>query len=594
MASFTTNTSLPSNQIKMFPDNIVNLNFPSFLPYSSTFALFNELKTKLKHNSHIIQNNNLQSTEINHSLSQEVYKDNISLCSNSMINNSSNCHIDFDDTQTINPNNDHHHHHHNSNNESKDPNDNIEEFSLKLENFGNIFKNSFIPPYYSIQKNNHLTYQHNSLLLKNNQYPLHINNNRQSNHYHSRSMLDNSSIKLETGNINDSIVTKKDNTNTQILYHNNDISNERIINDHENTIKLKMKSSISTTMIEDKITNKELINKSINQLCLSNPKNHKFIEFNKTMNNSHNDDINEQLKRYRTSYTQKQIELLEKTYQLDRYINRPQRAKLSVELDLPENKIKVWFQNRRMKEKRQALMLPTVAGKDPYLRETLLKVTQLYCATRYGNESPNVDITKFQSKVSQNRNVSNELRKRIRTSLNSTTITSVLSNKNNQNNCKSNKPWVKESNTITNQHNVIHKENEVNQSNIYLSKSMLNITNEQVISKKPKNEVVTLDSSYETTNSKYQNHTQFSTDSITDKNCDMNKWTIISHPLNLSTSSVSSDENHSLIEDQFIQTKQNKPNLFSTFPFIHNTSSAMLDDHNESVISSTISQMNSF
>lgn len=235
-----------------------------------------------------------------------------------------------------------------------------------------------------------------------------------------------------------------------------------------------------------------------------------------------------------------------------------------------------------------------IIGKDPYLRETLLKVTQLYCATRYGNESPNVDITKFQSKVSQNRNVSNELRKRIRTSLNSTTITSVLSNKNNQNNCKSNKPWVKESNTITNQHNVIHKQNEVNQSNIYLSKSMLNITNEQVISKKPKNEVVTLDSSYETTNSKYQNHTQFSTDSITDKNCDMNKWTIISHPLNLSTSSVSSDENHSLIEDQFIQTKQNKPNLFSTFPFIHNTSSAMLDDHNESVISSTISQMNSF
>ncbi|VDP68903.1 unnamed protein product [Schistosoma mattheei] len=233
-------------------------------------------------------------------------------------------------------------------------------------------------------------------------------------------------------------------------------------------------------------------------------------------------------------------------------------------------------------------------GKDPYLRETLLKVTQLYCATRYGNESPNIDITKFQSKVSQNRNVSNELRKRIRTSLNPTTITSVLSNKNNHNNCKSNKPSEKESNLITNKHNIIHKQNEVNQSNIYLSKSMLNITNEQVISKKPKNEVVTLDSSYETTNSKYQNHTQFSNDTIIDKNIDMNKWTMISHPLNLSTSSVSSDENHSLIEDQLIPTKQNISNLFSTFPFIHNTSSVMFDDQNESVISSTISQMNSF
>ncbi|CAI2727178.1 unnamed protein product [Schistosoma spindalis] len=358
-----------------------------------------------------------------------------------------------------------------------------------------------------------------------------------------------------------------------------------------------MKPSIST-MIEDKIINKQLSNQSINQLCLLNQKNHKLYKFNNTINNIHN-DINEQLKRYRTSYTQKQIELLEKTYQLDRYINRPQRAKLSVELNLPENKIKVWFQNRRMKEKRQALMLPTVAGKDPYLRETLLRVTQLYCATRYGNESSNIDITKFQSKVSQNKNVSNEIRKRIRTSFNPTSITSELSNKNNHNNCKlqnlPNKPWEKQSNLITNKHNIIHKENEVNQSNIYNNKSMLNITNEQIISKKHETKVITSDSSCETSNLKYQNNIQCSNDNIINKNIDMNKWTMISYPLNLSTSSISSDENHSLFDDQFIQTKQNISNLYSTFPFIHNnTSSMMLDYPNESVISSTISQMNSF
>ncbi|CAI2737988.1 unnamed protein product [Dicrocoelium dendriticum] len=76
-------------------------------------------------------------------------------------------------------------------------------------------------------------------------------------------------------------------------------------------------------------------------------------------------DYDEQVdmgKRYRTSYSPKQIELLEKTYQAERYISRPQRNKLAQELKLPENTIKVWFQNRRMKEKRQALMLPTVAG----------------------------------------------------------------------------------------------------------------------------------------------------------------------------------------------------------------------------------------
>ncbi|KAF7255352.1 hypothetical protein EG68_07658, partial [Paragonimus skrjabini miyazakii] len=99
----------------------------------------------------------------------------------------------------------------------------------------------------------------------------------------------------------------------------------------------------------------------------------------------HNDEeTTDATKRYRTSYSQQQIKVLEKIYVTERYISRPQRSKLATELNLPENTIKVWFQNRRMKEKRQSMMLPTIAGKDPYLRETLLRVTQLYYATRYG------------------------------------------------------------------------------------------------------------------------------------------------------------------------------------------------------------------
>ncbi|VDQ12334.1 unnamed protein product [Trichobilharzia regenti] len=43
----------------------------------------------------------------------------------------------------------------------------------------------------------------------------------------------------------------------------------------------------------------------------------------------------------RNNKSDKQIELLEKTYQMDRYVSRPQRTKLSNELDLPENTIKV-------------------------------------------------------------------------------------------------------------------------------------------------------------------------------------------------------------------------------------------------------------
>ncbi|KAL5111646.1 Segmentation protein even-skipped [Taenia crassiceps] len=84
-------------------------------------------------------------------------------------------------------------------------------------------------------------------------------------------------------------------------------------------------------------------------------------------------------KRYRTTYSPYQSRILEEVFQTERYISRPQRAQLATQLQLPENTIKVWFQNRRMKEKRQSMMLPSLAGSDPYLRETLLHVAKLYC-----------------------------------------------------------------------------------------------------------------------------------------------------------------------------------------------------------------------
>lgn len=68
------------------------------------------------------------------------------------------------------------------------------------------------------------------------------------------------------------------------------------------------------------------------QSYVSQRKRHKSIDIKREEDHS---------KRYRTSYSQKQIELLEKTYQMDRYVSRPQRTKLSNELDLSENTIKV-------------------------------------------------------------------------------------------------------------------------------------------------------------------------------------------------------------------------------------------------------------
>lgn len=60
----------------------------------------------------------------------------------------------------------------------------------------------------------------------------------------------------------------------------------------------------------------------------------------------------EKQKRQRTAYSSEQLMHLEESFSANQYLNRARRIDLARTLRLTERQIKIWFQNRRMKEKK--------------------------------------------------------------------------------------------------------------------------------------------------------------------------------------------------------------------------------------------------
>ncbi|KAK1164419.1 homeobox protein HMX3-like [Acipenser oxyrinchus oxyrinchus] len=101
-------------------------------------------------------------------------------------------------------------------------------------------------------------------------------------------------------------------------------------------------------------------------------------------------------KKTRTVFSRSQVFQLESTFDMKRYLSSSERAGLAASLHLTETQVKIWFQNRRNKWKRQLAAELEAANLSHAAAQRIVRVPILYhenSTSETGNSTGNVPVS---------------------------------------------------------------------------------------------------------------------------------------------------------------------------------------------------------